>query len=81
MITLKVHYLETFMGIYAVRGPSSAPAPKPQRIDTQRTLEMRQQHRPQEVSRRAPSSTVAMVNHSRAPAAPKDKGSHVDVHA
>ncbi len=69
------------MGISAVRGSASAPAPKPQRIDTQRTLEMRQLHRPQETARRPPSSSVAMVDHSRAPAPPKDKGHHVDVRA
>ena len=81
MTTLKAHYLETLMGISAVRGSASAPAPKPQRVDTQRTLELRQQNRPQETARRTPSSTVAMENHNRAPAPPKDKGSHVDVRA
>lgn len=80
MTTLKPHYLEIFMGISAVRG-STVPTPKPQRVDTQRTLEMRQQNRPQDVARRASSTTVAMVNQSRAPAPPKDKGSHVDVRA
>ena len=81
MTTLNAHYLETLMGISAVRGSASAPTPKPQRVDTQRTLEMRQQNRPQDVARRPSSSTVAMVNHSRAPSPPKDKGSHVDVRA
>ncbi len=67
------------MGISAVRG--SSPAPQPQRIDTQRTLEMRQQNRPHEAARHAPSSSVAMVNQTRASAPPKDKGHHVDVRA
>ena len=81
MTTLKAHYLETLMGISAVRGSAAAPAPKPQRVDTQRTLEMRQQNKPQDAVRRPQSSTVAMVNNSRAPAPSKDKGNHVDVRA
>ncbi|MFM6990042.1 MAG: hypothetical protein ACKOWD_01880 [Rhodoferax sp.] len=68
------------MGISAVRGSAPAPAPRPQRVDTQRTLELRQQNQAQDASRRASSPSVAMVNQSRA-AAPKDKGNHVDVRA
>ncbi len=67
------------MGISAVRG--SSPVPQPQRMDTQRALELRQQNRPHEAARHASSSSVARVNQTRTSASPKDKGSHVDVRA
>jgi len=80
MITLKVHQRETAMGISAVRGSTyTPPAPKAQRVDTQRALELHEQNRPKAVERPSANSPVAATEARRDPAPQKDKGSQVDV--
>jgi hypothetical protein len=71
------------MGISAVRGSTYTPppAPKIQRADTQRALELHQQNRPKEVARRPPSTHVAAAEQRRDVAPQKEKGSRVDVRA
>ncbi len=68
------------MGISAVRGASyTPPAPKAQRVDTQRVLELHQQNRPKAVERPSANSHVAATERRRDAAPQKDKGSQVDV--
>ena len=71
------------MGISAVRGSSAMPppAPKAQRVDTQRALELHQQNRPKPVERNTPSGAVASTEQRRDAAPQKEKGSRVDVRA
>jgi hypothetical protein len=90
MITLKPRQQETAMGISAVNGSTyTPPAPKAQRVDTQRALELHQQNQPRAVERNSNSnsysnsnstSTAVTATEQRRDAAPqKDKGSRVDV--
>ena len=76
------------MGISAVNGSTyTPPAPKAQRVDTQRALELHQQNQPRAVERNSNSnstststSTAVTATEQRRDAAPqKDKGSRVDV--
>lgn len=68
------------MGISAVRDSTYTPAaPKAQRVDTQRTLELRQQNQPKAVERHNASTHAASTAERRDAAPQKDKGSRVDV--
>lgn len=71
------------MGISAVRGASYTlvAAPKVQRMDTQRALELHQQNRPKAVERQAANHPVAATEQRRDAAPQKDKGSRIDVRA
>jgi hypothetical protein len=71
------------MGISEVRGSTYTPppAPKTQRADTQRALELQQENRLKEVARRPPSTDVVAAEQRRDAAPQKEKGSRVDVRA
>ena len=68
------------MGISAVRGATyTPPAPKAQRVDTQRALELHQQNRPKAVERPSANTQMTATERRRDAAPQKDKGSQVDV--
>ncbi|MDH4479488.1 MAG: hypothetical protein QE283_06400 [Rhodoferax sp.] len=68
------------MGISAVNGSTyTPPAPKAQRVDTQRALELHQQNQPRAVERNSTSTAVTATEQRRDAAPQKDKGSRVDV--
>jgi len=70
------------MGISAVRAASYTPvAPKAQRVDTQRALELHQQKQPKAIERQAANTRVASTEPRRDAAPQKDKGSRVDIRA
>lgn len=71
------------MGISEVRGSTYTPpsAPKIQRADTQRALELHQQNRAKEAARRPPNDQAVATEQRRDVAPQKEKGSRVDVRA